>query len=116
MDIQLIDEYTVWVTDGEVSYRKAIYEVRLSVDKPIIKADGQDTAIITAKIYNYLDEFQENDSATVVIFQLADEQTIEEKVTNGMAQISFSSAEPGEFYVGAYAVNYGGSRIEVVAK
>lgn len=86
--------------------RKLIYKftIKLTADKSTINADGIDTATLTAKIYNYLDESQDQ-AITLTVDVGGISNTID--TVNGEASFTFDSLESGEFTI---TVSYDGYR------
>ncbi len=72
------------------------YYIALETDKAQVAADGTDTAAITAKVYNYLDELQQ--SFENIVFEADGVQDIV-PYSNGQAQTTFTTAKSGEFKV-----------------
>ncbi|WP_163538328.1 hypothetical protein [Gracilibacillus sp. YIM 98692] len=73
------------------------YYTKVSTNQTSIPADGQTEATITAEIYNYLDEPQTEWEGDIIFEVEGQEQTV--STTNGQAEITFSSEEPGDFTI-----------------
>lgn len=69
------------------------YHIKLTADKQEIAADGLDTAMITATIYNW-DQSVATDFTHDILFTV-DEERIPVAPTNGVAVLEFASEEPG---------------------
>lgn len=69
------------------------FHVQLTVDKPSIKPDGIDKAIVTAKVFNYLGELQAENRA--IVFDVEGVQTIIDTAA-GVASIEVTSEVAGE--------------------
>ncbi|GEM_PF-2813774 len=79
---------TWYINDQFVGYR-----IKLTTDKPEITADGQETATITATIYNW-DDTIATDFAHDILFDVEGEQ-IPVTPTDGTVLLEYASEEPG---------------------
>lgn len=90
-----------------------VYHIKLTTDKTTILANGVDTATITARIYNYLNEPQDFEGIEIT-FELNGEIIVETTI-QGEASIPFISEEPGSFIFTARTPGYRSGEIEVTA-
>ena len=90
------------------------FHIKLTTDKETINSDGQDVIIITANVYNYLDEQQTVDIVDIV-FELDGEKQIVPS-TNGQAEITFSTNVAGEYIIKTNIPNFRNDEIKAVAE
>jgi hypothetical protein len=115
-----IEEVETTTQTAEIhTFNDRLFHIKLSTDKQTILADGIDTAIITAKIYNYLDEPQT--TATTVTIHIKGDgvdvditDTIE--TVNGELSFDFNTATYGEFTITASVPNYRGGEVVINAE
>lgn len=90
------------------------FHIKLTTDKSTISANGIDTATITAKIYDYQNNFIDSFASNISFEIDGNVQTV--KASKGVSTISFSSSVVGEYEVFASVPNYRGASIKVVAE
>lgn len=103
-----LNQQTLEPDDTGVLYRKIVddnsnnrmleavneFLIKLSSNKTSIQVGGIDEAIITAEIYNYLGEFQQDYNGIVTFMLNSDpSQVIEESILNGVTSITISSLD-----------------------
>lgn len=105
---------------GRSTIRKVIdqlYHIKLTTDKETITANGTDTATIQAKIYNYLDEPQEqNITITVNVKGEGVDITDTYETVDGEVDIPFASNAEGDFVVTASYEGYRSGEVVVHAE
>lgn len=86
----------------------------LTVDKPIITADGIDTAIITATVYDANDSIDTNRTNDIIF--ILDGQIFNATVSNGTASLTFNTVTTGEYYISTDNIATKNNGIKVVAQ
>jgi hypothetical protein len=74
-----------------------VINIKLSVSKDTILADGVDFATVTAKIYNYENLYQVSDQR-IILFNI-DGSVIEVPAVDGQASIDIDSSVSGEINI-----------------
>ena len=90
------------------------YYITLTADKTTITANGLDQSIITARVYDYLDNPQNVFSQPIVFDVNGQQQNI--SLTNGIAQITLTSAVAGIFTVKTVNSVMRNGQVEVIAQ
>lgn len=100
--------------EANSSSYEAINEFKtiLSVDKSAILANGVDSAIISATVYNHLDVLQNTYTGTLHF--ILKQGIVSAVCTNGVARISFASATPGIFDILVQGNDFEQNNVRVV--
>jgi hypothetical protein len=103
-------------TDTQIAVERInigyVNKIILQSDKKAILPDSVDKAVITARIYNYLDELQSNYSG-IVTYSI-DGNTVEKRIVNGVAEnLEFTSEVTGKFIIKAYIPEFTSDSVEV---
>jgi hypothetical protein len=107
----------IFFLDAQSSHTSKVFvpkfHIKLTTDKSLILADGIDIAMITATLYNYLDEEQTTWSGDIVFDLDGVTQTV--ATTNGVASITFNTSVTGEYIFKTALDGIRNGEIKVVA-